>query len=98
MRKDMPYEMQIDADGEYVKCRMYGDLYLSELYTFASDLVTLLNKHNCFRLFNDMRDTHLRFSTIELYRIPDIIFKAGINQATKAAVVFSKDSDDFHFF
>ncbi len=94
----MPYKIKYDPDIECMMCRMFGELQASELPGFAADMVALLDKHNCARVLNDVREVDLRLSTVDFYKVPSLVQKAGLKPTVKRAIVFAKDAKDYGFF
>ena len=94
----MPYEIKYDMDIECLMCRIFGVFHMTELPEFASEIVALLDKHNCECILSDLREVDLRFSTIDFYSIPKLVTEAGVKHHVKRAVVFSKDAKNYNFF
>jgi hypothetical protein len=68
------------------------------LDAFAVEVLNLISKHDCKRFLNDLRNAKLDLSTIDLYRLPEMLNSVGIPRTLKRAIIVSTDLKDYAFF
>ena len=63
----MKYDLKYDDDTKCIICKMSGELHLSDLPQYGSDLAAILNKHHCKRVLQDLTEVDLELSTLDFF-------------------------------
>ena len=66
----MKYEMKYDADTQCIVCKVTGQIYLSDLHQYCSDLIHLIKEHNCSRVLNEFTEVDLKLSFLDFFDVP----------------------------
>src|SRR2546422_10482548 len=69
----------------------------------ATEVVRIAKEQNCNLILGDYREASLRLSTMEIYKLPDMISEiaaaAGLDaNRFKRAAIIANDFSDFSFF
>ncbi|MFC1795063.1 hypothetical protein ACFL3Q_15940 [Planctomycetota bacterium] len=94
----MPYEIAYDMEADCMMCRMFCKIDTPLVKAFTSDVVSLMDKHQCTRILNDLREADLSLSTFEIYDIPRLVTETSLKNWFPKALVVSKELDDYLFF
>ena len=86
-----------------IEIKVQGDFFLTEAREIITEAVQVVKAQNCFLVLNDMRETTIKLSFLEIYELPktlrDIFSSSGLNvHKLKQALVVKKDLKDFDFY
>ena len=93
----MSYKINYDKEKGYIAVTTEGDFALSTLKELAADIAGFVERYNCNRILNDMRRARLTEGTFNIYNMPKIASRAGIEPRFKRAMVVNELSSDYHF-
>jgi len=93
----MSYKINYDKEQDYIAVTIEGDFGLSTIKELAADIAGSVKRYNCNRILNDMRHARLTEGTFNIYNMPKIASRAGVEPRFKRALVVSKLSSDYHF-
>ncbi len=94
----MSYTIRYDPENDCIMASMEGDMDLNKLKEFAKIAIQEIEKNNCNKVFNDVRDIHLQLSLTDIYDLPNMILAAGLKRSCKRALVVANDFNDIAFF
>lgn len=94
----MAYEVTYSANADCVCARIEGIVDLIVVQQYAQEIIRQLSAHKCLRLLNDMRQTSIRLSTVDLYELPAWIEEAGVDRSCRRALVVARDFSDYRFY
>jgi hypothetical protein len=91
---NLHYEQECDCIiGSFI-----GNMNLEALKEYAKEIKKTVMKNNCKHFINDLRRANLDLTSIDIFSIPSLLIKLGIDHTWKIAVVFSNDVEDYSFF
>ena len=99
----MAHTMTYNADLQIIELTVQGNVAWAEALEMMSESAQLIQKSNCFRVLSDYSEATVQFSTVEIYRLPqvlsDTLALSGISvHQVKRALVVARDLQDFQFF
>ena len=99
----MAHTMTYNADLQIIELTMQGNVAWAEVLEMMSESAQLIQKWNCFRVLSNYTEATAQFSTIEIYRLPqilaDTLASSGISvHQVKRALVVARDLQDFQFY
>jgi hypothetical protein len=94
----MPFSVRYDPESDCVFASIEGEIDLQTAKEFGEAVVEQTAAHNCRRLLNDLRKAKVKLSTLEIYDLPALIEKVGLDRRCKRALVVSRDFEDYIFF
>jgi len=93
----MKYELTYDVERNLIIGHICGEFDSSLVTKMASDLADMIQKHDCYRLLNDLRSAKITPSTLEIYAMPRNVAKSREAMRCKRALVVSGSLNDYHF-
>ncbi len=94
----MPFEIKYDDNTACMMCHMSGKINQQVIDEVLSVLIPQMKKNDCLRILNDLRDAEIDLSTVDIFNLPKMFVKAGIDPLSKRAVVVKAPTDDLSFF
>lgn len=94
----MPFEVRYDPETACIYAKVEGALDVPLLEQFAKEYVTSAKRHDCLRILTDMTKADVKLSTMEIYEIPDLVRRLGMDIACRRAFVVAADLADYSFF
>lgn len=95
---NIPFTVGYDAENHIVCGNITGDVDHDLVNKFAEEICRICEEHDCDYLLNDWRNTNLKFSTVDIYSIPQLLLKVGLRLSCKRALVVGSDFEDWAFF
>lgn len=75
-----------------------GVVDLNTIENFAKEVIPELQARDCKKVFNDLRKINLKLSTTDIYYLPQILMKMGLDPLCKRAILVDEHFDDVAFF
>ncbi len=97
----MSIKLNYDAETHCIHVRMEGCIDLAKIYEFGEKIAHAVKHHNCDRILNDARDTHIQISAMDLIYLPKTIFNnpsMSVIAKCKRALISSPGSSGFELF
>jgi hypothetical protein len=99
----MPHTFSYNSTEHLIEAKVEGSFNLVELETFVKELAAFSIEKKCYQHLSDFRAAHIKFSTVELYDLPQkiksLLDPAKVDLSSfKRALVIANDVDDFKFF
>ena len=99
----MAHTMTYNADLQIIELTVQGNVAWAEALEMMYESAQLIQKSNCFRVLSNYSEATVQFSTVEIYRLPqilsDTLASSGISvHQVKRALVVARDLQDFQFF
>ena len=91
----MGYKVLFEPESKCICVTVNGELSLQILQSIASEVSVLIKATGCKCILNDLRNATMATPSTT-YNMPETAVKAGVNRATKRALLV-KNTDDFHF-
>ena len=95
----MSHSIQYDDDQHLIIISYKDRVTLHDIKTGASDVMEIAKIRNCFRVLIDSRKTKLPLSSMDIYKLPDILANVAltvgvdISRFKRAIVVNHKQAD-----
>ena len=99
----MSHTVAYDPEHSIIRLTVQGEITTGVAKEAVADVVNLAKERNCFRILSDFREATLRISTLEIFKLPDLITDVAAasgldaNRFRRAGVV-AGDFEDFSFF
>ena len=94
----MKYDLTYDDDTKCIICKMSGKLHLSDLPQYGSDLASMLKKHPCKRVLQDLTEVDLKLSVVDFFDVPKLARERDIGYDVKRAIIFARDAENWRFY
>jgi hypothetical protein len=94
----MPFDVRYDPEHDCIISRYSGDLDMKSFREYAAEMAKTASKHDCKCLINDMREAEIKWSTVDLYNLPNLLDSEGITRSWKRAILFTEISENARFF
>jgi hypothetical protein len=94
---NMQYTVNYDEELDYIFVRIQGELSLVTLQDIAMDVAKLVQKTNCHRILNDLRQATPVTGAVEIYNMPGTARQAGVVQWCRRALVVGDKIGKFRF-
>ena len=75
---NMQYTVNYDEELDYIFVKIQGELSLVTLQDIAMDVAKLVQKTNCHRILNDLRQATPVTGAVEIYNMPGTARQAGV--------------------
>ena len=95
------WTIEYGQEDGIVRVKMTGRATLESLKRLATEALAEAARHGADKFLVDDREMVPNIGTMDIYNLPDILQKLGMNHAHKVAVVFSASSEkveDFQFY
>jgi hypothetical protein len=99
----MPHTIAYHPEQGIIEVKFHGEIRLNETREIFSDIIPIVEEHDCNLILSDYREASIKLSTGEIYEVPNTLskmFAASRIPANrlKRALVMKNDLNDFHFF
>jgi len=99
----MSHTMTYNAELQIIELTVQGNVAWAEALEMISESAQLIQKSNCFRVLSNYSEATVQLSTVEIYRLPQILSETLASlgiwvHQVKRALVVAKDLQDFQFF
>ncbi len=94
----MAIEVSYDAESDFIRIKVTGDLDMEVLAQVAREVAQLASGHDCERVLSDFRDAELKMTQATIYRMPQFATEAGAERRVRRALVVSRDLKQYGFF
>ncbi len=78
--------------------KLSGNLLVEKITQMCRDGLSEAQKCGTYNVLMDLTLITSPLSTLDIYRLPGLIEKAGVTRKFKLAVLYSKYPDDFKFY
>jgi hypothetical protein len=82
--KAMPYTIHYNPEMHIIETTVKGIVNQDELKKIFSSGVQLAKEKDCFRFLNDFRAANIQMSTMDLYKLPDILSEISTSLGIQA--------------
>ena len=93
----MSYKINYNKEQDYIAVTIEGEFTLSTIKELAADVAGFVERYNCNRILNDLRQARLTEETLDIYNMPKNARQAGIGPYLRRALVVNELSSNFHF-
>ena len=69
----MPHSITYNSAEEIIELKIWGNATYAMIKDISAEVIQIAKRENCFRILNDMRQTTLEFSTLDIYEMPKMI-------------------------
>jgi hypothetical protein len=99
----MPHTITYNSKESVIEINIQGDLFLNEIKEIVTEVIQIAKEQNCLLVLNDMRESTMQLSIVEIYELPKIILDISVSlgldvRKFKRAFVAEKDLKDYDFF
>ena len=93
----MDFEFKYSEEKKMILGRVSGKLELPVLTKMTSELKKLAEAHNCMKCLNDMRESPVPESIIDIFDAPKAVSEAGDMGNFRCAMVVKEVRDQWEF-
>ncbi|MFA6610736.1 MAG: hypothetical protein WCT15_07820 [Candidatus Omnitrophota bacterium] len=94
----MEWNIKYVEDKKILHVIFSGSLDLKKIIEMSKDAAAVSEKYDAYSILMDLTQITNPLPTLDIYKVPEMIEKAGITRRFKIAVLFSKYPDDFYFY
>lgn len=99
----MSHTMVYNPETQVIESTFQESLTFDEVKEFISTAARIAKEQNCTLFLTDYRNVTLKLSTMELYKVPELMQDAFASpelnvRRLKRAVVVAKDVNDYRFY
>lgn len=94
----MPFQVSYDPQRECVFAHLEGEVDRRTYVIFGEQVVHEATSHSSLRILADLRDARLQMTAFEIYDIPSVLERAGIDRLCRRAILISRDFEDWAFY
>ena len=94
----MEWTIEYLEDKKVLYIKLFGNLLMEKIAEMCKDGVAEAEKRGVYNVLLDQTLITSPLHTLDIYKMPALIEKAGVTRKFKIAVLFSKYPDDFYFY
>lgn len=94
----MPFEIKYDPDTQCVFACFTGKITMPLVKEYITELLPLLEEHNCQRVLSDSRKAKLHLSALDILQFPNMAEASALTARCKRAVLAAPGTSGYEMY
>ncbi len=94
----MEWTIEYLEDKKILYIKLSGNLLFEKITEMCTEGLSEAHKHGTYNVLLDQTLITSPLRTLDIYKLPGLIEKAGVTRQFKIAILYSKYPEDFYFY